>query len=121
MNVLLVEDEHSLLQLLGQHLVRRGFVVHPAANASEARSLLKQQPRPLFDFALIDWTLPDGNGLDLGIELLRLVPGVRVIFTSGYPLDTGLLPDELRARVRFLQKPFLPRALGEILNDWQEA
>lgn len=115
MHLLLVDDEASLLQLLGQHLTRQGHSVESASSVAEARPLLDRS----FDAAIIDWSLPDGNGLDIGRALLE--PNrpnkPNVIFTSGYPLDDDLVPAHFRSRVRFLQKPFLPRALAEILNS----
>ena len=113
MRLLLVDDEDSLLQLLGQHLVRNGHTVESAASFADGANLSGGG----FDAAILDWTLPDGNGLDLGMAIMRQHPQIKVVFTSGYPLDFTLVPLELRPRVRLLQKPFLPRALGEILNS----
>jgi len=114
MKVLLVDDEPSLVQLLGQNLARQGHTVESAGTVQDARLRFGQS----FDFALIDWTLPDGSGLDVARELLELDPKVRVVFASGYPLEATLMPVHLRDRVRVLQKPFLPRALAEIMNNW---
>lgn len=112
MRLLLVDDEQSLLQLLGQRLVRLGHVVALAANVAQAQAVLAGP----YDAAIIDWTLPDGSGLDIGRALLENDNQVVVIFTSGYPLDAEVVRKDLRGRVRFLQKPFLPRALSEILS-----
>ena len=113
MNLLVVDDEASLLQLLGQYLTRQGHTVEPSATVAGVRALMAHS----FDVAVIDWILPDGSGLDLGRELLDHDPTIRVVFTSGYPLDASDVPEGLRDRVRVLQKPFLPRALAEILNN----
>lgn len=113
MTLLLVDDEASLLQLLGQHLTRRGHTVESAATVAAAKALMTAS----FDAAIVDWTLPDGSGLDLGRTLLNHDSRIRVIFTSGYPLDIDLVPSELRPRVRVLQKPFLPRELADILSS----
>jgi DNA-binding response OmpR family regulator len=116
MRVLLVDDEPSLLQLLGKNLARQGHSVESAPNAAHARAIITS--RIPFDFALIDWTLPDGSGLDVARQLLERDSRVRVVFTSGYPLDMSLIPAKLRDRMRVLQKPFLPRALGEMMTNW---
>ena len=115
MDLLLVDDEPSLLQLLGQHLVRQGHTVQSAANVAEAKAIAAASS---FDLALIDWSLPDGTGLDIGVDLLEKDKDVRVVFASGYPLDPAVVPLDLRQRVRVLQKPFLPRALAELLKSW---
>jgi two-component system OmpR family response regulator len=118
MKILVVDDEVSLLHLLGQHLVRQGHTVETAASVTEAGKLIGRTPAPAYDFALVDWTLPDGTGLDVARDLMERDPRVRVLFTSGYPLDALAVPAQFRNRVRVLQKPFLPRMLGEILNNW---
>jgi DNA-binding response OmpR family regulator len=120
MHVLVVDDEASLLQLLGQHLVRQGHTVDTGASVAAALALIAR-PGTVYDCALIDWTLPDGNGLDVAREILAVDGSVRVVFTSGYPIDAASLPVEVRSRVRILQKPFLPRALSELLNNWTAA
>lgn len=117
MNLLLVDDEDSLRHLLAQYLVNQGHAVEQAAGAAHARAAMSKPE--VFDFALIDWSLLDGSGLDVARELLEKDPKLRVIFTSGYPLDVTLIPMHLRNRVRILQKPFLPRDLAEILNTWR--
>ena len=111
MNLLVVDDEPSLLRLLEHHLTRQGHSVSTAASVAAAQCVLANQ----YDVAVIDWTLPDGNGLEIGRELLDRHPAIRVVFASGYPLDATIVPAELRPRIRFLQKPFLPRALADLL------
>ena len=112
MRLLLVDDEPSLLSLLGQHLLRHGHSVEQAASVAEARLHLQTD----FHVAIVDWTLLDGTGLDVALPLLASHDMLHVIFTSGYPLDASVVPAEYRARVHILQKPFLPRALAQILN-----
>ena len=113
MRLLLVDDEPSLLTLLGQQLLRHGHSVQAASGVTEAR--LHQDEA--FDAAIIDWTLLDGTGLEVALPLLESHDKLHVIFTSGYPLDASIVPREHRGRVHVLQKPFLPRALAQILNS----
>jgi DNA-binding NtrC family response regulator len=113
MNLLLVDDEASLLQMLAQQLARHGHIVTPAASVGAARAALTTP----FEAAVIDWTLPDGNGLDVARDFLAAYPSARVVFTSGYPLDHSVIPESFHDRVRFLQKPFLARALAAVLSE----
>ena len=112
MHLLLVEDEPSLLHLLGQNLIRSGHTVESVSSAGAAKAMIASP----FDAAIIDWTLPDGSGLEIGLALLERHLKIYVVFISGYPLGPGVVPASLSARVRILQKPFLPRALAEILK-----
>ena len=107
MHLLLVDDEPSLLQLLGQHLARLGHTVETAANIEQA-----QQLHGPFDAAILDWTLPDGNASVIAEVLLANDARIHIVYTSGYPLD----PSSRRERVHILQKPYLPRTLVELLK-----
>jgi len=62
---------------------------------------------------LVDLNLPEMSGSELVLELLRLNPNQPVLLLSGYPFDLSVIPAELGAKVRFLQKPFSPKALAE--------
>ena len=64
--LLVVDDDPELLKLLHQALCDVGFDCHKAADGREALSQLKQAG---FDLVVLDWTLPDLEG----IEVLRLI------------------------------------------------
>jgi len=64
--------------------------------------------------------LPGGNGWDLSRDLVGRLPGLRVLFMSGYAAEqTGesLLPEG----VPFLPKPFTPGELLERVRGALEA
>ena len=60
--VLVLEDEPSLRRSLVRFLERRGVDVVGARNLQEARACLESAP---VDAAVLDVSLPDGDGLDL--------------------------------------------------------
>jgi DNA-binding response OmpR family regulator len=64
--VLLVEDEPKLRASLADGLQLEDWQVTTAENGQEAFRLLESQP---FDLLLLDWMLPDQDGL----EILRFV------------------------------------------------
>jgi two-component system cell cycle sensor histidine kinase/response regulator CckA len=64
------------------------------------------------DLLVSDVILPGRNGWELSRDLARRLPGLRVLFMSGYAAEQSgesLLP----ADVPFLAKPFTP---GELLD-----
>ncbi|HLJ04153.1 MAG TPA: response regulator, partial [Solirubrobacteraceae bacterium] len=69
--VLLVEDHIVTRTFLADNLAADGFALLQAGNLSEARELLE---RGYPDLALIDLTLPDGDGLEL-VRLVRTADG----------------------------------------------
>ena len=62
MRLLIVEDEEGLASALKVGLVREGYAVDIASTAAEAREKLAFAE---YDLALLDITLPDGDGLAL--------------------------------------------------------
>ena len=112
MRILLVDDEPSLLQLLGQYLTRAGHVVIDANSCRSAMALLQKGPGHL-DAAVIDLDLPDGSGEDIVRAVLDLDPNIRTIMATGYFYEP---PQELRDRLAVLHKPYLPRALVALLQ-----
>lgn len=56
--------------------------------------------------------MPGGmSGFDLGAQLNREAPGLRVVYTSGYSPEIAGRGEELIAGVNFLPKPFAPDLL----------
>ena len=113
MRILLVDDEASLLLLLGQYLVRTGHETIAANSCAEAIALLKtgEVIGPV-DAAVIDLSLPDGSGEDIARAVLEFDPAIRIIIATGYAYEP---PASLRGKIAVLQKPFLPRALLNVL------
>ena len=114
--VLVVDDEEPIRRLALQVLVDSGFEVHCAASAAEALQLVREH---LFDVAVLDFLLPDMDGIRLHSEIRRMDAELadKTLFISGvdqsneslryYADSGGFLPkpfkiDELIAGVRAL-------------------
>jgi ATP-dependent Clp protease ATP-binding subunit ClpA len=102
--VLLVDDNRDLLHFLERLMANDGWTLLTAESASEAKRLV-QIHKP--DAALLDYMLPDGNGVELGLEVQNAAPHVLVIVMTG-----GILPPEEEALCEehgfpVLRKPFL--------------
>ncbi len=102
--VLLVDDNRDLLQFLERLMADAGWTLFTADSATEARRLaLLHKPNA----ALLDYMLPDGNGVELGVEFLQAVPNMLVIVMTGtiLPPEEEALCEEHNFPV--LRKPFL--------------
>ena len=107
--ILLVDDEPTLLGLLRRYLERSQHEVALCETAEDAlRTFQESGP---FDLIVADLTLPGMNGEELIVKLREFAPGLPAILSSGYAHETHL------AGVRFLQKPFLPNALGALVTE----
>ena len=117
MRILLVEDDLPLASALAEFLGAKGFVCECAASLQAARALL---PLAHWGAVLLDWQLPDGEGLAL-LPLLRArLPEAAVIVLTARDqitdriqgLDAGADdylvkpydPDELLARLRAVER-----------------
>jgi PAS domain S-box-containing protein len=70
--VLVVDDNPSCRRVLAQHLGGWGLSCTTAADAEQALALLQSEAP--FDLAILDFTLPGQNGLELA-QAMRAVPG----------------------------------------------
>ncbi len=114
LQLLVVDDEAALSSLLKKYLERTGYTVDTCSEATEALALLEAAPGR-YAALVSDLALPGVNGEELIQRARALNPELRGIITSGYaykPRDPG---------VEFLQKPFMPKALADLLERMLKA
>jgi YesN/AraC family two-component response regulator len=77
----------------------------------EALAAIKAQSD--IDLVITDVVMPDMNGFDLALELKRIVPGVRVVFMSGFTSDhfKRTVDDP------FVKKPFTVESLTNAVEQ----
>jgi DNA-binding response OmpR family regulator len=125
MRVLVIEDNHRMAALLRRGLGEEGWTVDLAHDARAAREWLAREH---YDVAILDWMLPDQDGLGLLRSLRREGESLPVLMLTARDalddrvagLDAGaddylIKPfefDELLARVRALVR----RARGGTAN-----
>ncbi len=109
--VLLVDDNRDLLHFLERLMANDGWTLLTAESATEAKRLVEQH-KP--NAALLDYMLPDGNGVELGVEFLQSVPQMLVIVMTGtiLPAEEEALCEEHNFPV--LRKPFLA---SDVMNQ----
>ncbi len=105
--ILLVEDEKGVREPLATLLAREGYEVLKAETVKEAETQISESP----DLVLLDWMLPDGQG----IECLKKwrARGIRVpviMITARTDVIDRVLGLELGAQ-DYVLKPFEPREL----------
>jgi len=109
--VMLVDDNRDLLHFLERLMADAGWNLLTAESATEAKRLaLIHKPNA----ALLDYMLPDGNGVELGVEFLQAVPQMLVIVMTGtiLPPEEEALCEEHNFPV--LRKPFLA---SDVMNQ----
>jgi CheY-like chemotaxis protein len=75
-------------------------------------------PPPPYDAVVLDYRMPKKDGLQVAKEILASNPSQRIIFASAYVKETlRESVKELRQVVELMQKPFLPEALVDVVED----
>jgi CheY-like chemotaxis protein len=103
--VLVVEDDPDLRTLAVALLSSLGYRIIEAATGAAA--LEELGPTSGVNLLLTDVVLPGGmNGRELAIEITQRVPGIQVLYMSGYTEDAIMHHGRLDADAELLQKPF---------------
>ncbi len=111
LTILVVEDDRALRELLRITLESSGYTVLAAADAAEALRLAEPPGRTIA-LLVSDVVMPGMTGPDLARRLQASRAGLEVLLVSGYSRDSELLDP----RVAFLQKPFRPQALTDLVR-----
>ena len=79
-NILLVEDEPLVSETLSSAMKSKGHTVVTAANGVEGLKKFAERP---FDLIVTDIIMPDKEGIEMSLEMLRHKPGTKIIAISG--------------------------------------
>ena len=115
--ILVVEDEEALRELVSDILQRKGYTVLEAQSGDQAMEVW-QSEKERIDLLLTDMMMPGGlSGRDVAERLLADRPELKVIYTSGYSIDT-VTPEALgQDAMNFLQKPYDPETLAQMVRN----
>ena len=111
--VLIVDDEPSVRFGVSDFLRGRGFLVEEAESCGQAEEAFRKAPPAV---AVVDYSLPDGNALELLPRLKELDPTVPVlILTAHASVDLAVRAIKEGAE-QFLTKPVQLEALSVIVE-----
>jgi len=117
--ILVLDDEHFIVDLITEMVRGMGFSVRAASNAEEALQTMSQAqasgaPIPI---AILDLTVPGGKGGREVAGALRLInPKVKLIVSSGYSEDPIMADPERYGFDARLAKPYALRELQAVLR-----
>ena len=86
-------------------LTGNGYKVICSLYAEEALSLAADHPEPI-NLLLTDVVMPEIDGKMLFDQISTLVPGIKVLYMSGYTNDVIAHRGVLYEGINFIQKPF---------------
>ncbi|HEX8394451.1 MAG TPA: PAS domain S-box protein [Longimicrobium sp.] len=113
--ILLVEDEDAVRMVARRALTRFGYTVVECRDGMEAIEMAERH-RDRIALVLMDVVMPNLSGHAAATQLEQVLSGVPVIFMSGYTDDEVLRRGVLKSEALFLQKPFTPWALLEMVR-----
>lgn len=102
-NILVLDDEPSILEILGQYLGEEGYCCSLFTSAVEALKQFEQQP---YDLLLTDLRMPEMHGIEVVQRVKKHDPDVAVIVITAHLEVTNAI-DAMRAGADdYLLKPF---------------
>jgi two-component system response regulator RegA len=112
---LVVDDEPALRTLLVRGLGRMGFEVIAADSGGAALACFAE--RPDIACALVDFDLPDTNGIEVLESLRQRRPELPAVVMSGFGGAALIAQVGALHRTGFHTKPFTVREVGDTLLE----
>ncbi len=112
--ILIVDYDLSTSRVFRQIFQKQGFKVDVAKDGEEAK---KKMESINYDAALISFSLPDMDGMDLLLFTAKTMPNAAKIMTTGFPsLENGIRVIEAGADAYF-SKPIEPEELIRVVEE----
>ncbi len=117
--VLLVDDEHMVIEGCREMLTKLGYHVSITRNGKDAIEIYKENQDKI-DIAIIDMIMPELSGGETYDRLKKMNPDINVLLCSGHSINGQATQILERGCNGFIQKPFnievLSIKLREILD-----
>ena len=132
MNILIAEDENDIASIYKETLESRNHRVMVTSNGEDClkayhnafQEMISSHTEKMtrfqlpFDIVLLDYKMPQINGLEVAKEILAVNSHQRIIFASAFVIETlEILIKELKRAVELIQKPFTLMKLIDIIED----
>ncbi len=116
MRALVVDDSRAVRMIIGQILREIGMEVFEAANGIEALEQMKRNPD--LDLLLVDWNMPQMNGIDLvrAIRADRAYDAARILMVTSESQGEQVMQALQAGANEYLMKPFNKDILVAKLN-----
>ncbi|MEN1986312.1 response regulator transcription factor [Paenibacillus hubeiensis] len=108
--VLLVDDEMRIRSMLRMYLEKEGFTVEEAQSGTQAiQNYCVKHVN--YDLIVLDWLLPDMNGIDVCKWLKQAQPDVPILMLSGRSEERDRIEGFRAGADDYVVKPFSPREI----------
>ena len=117
--ILVVDDEFTVLDLIKETLLRNGFSVKAFDNPLQGLNYFRTNSKKV-SLVIADIVMPEMDGIQLIESIRELNPNIKIIATTGFSQNLGDIEVE-----GFLKKPFqsskLMSIVREVLNGEDDA
>jgi CheY-like chemotaxis protein len=103
--VLIVDDDEIARQASRDILEYHGYQTILARDGLEALEILINKGNEI-GMVVLDLYMPKMNGLEVYSRMRSILPDIRALISSGYPIDNGMHSILKRDKVAFISKPF---------------
>ena len=110
--VLVIEDETDLRNMIVSALRRRRYQVLEARTGEEALEMVEQKGDKIH-LLITDVVMPGMRGTEAAQRISSVVPGLKILYMSGYTDNAMFHQKLLETGTIFLQKPFTVSVLEE--------
>src|SRR6266480_64702 len=101
--ILIIDDEAEIRESLQTLLEFESYEVEVAVNGEDGIAKIGERP---FDLVLLDFAMPDVNGIDLLREIRERDPQLSVIMITAYGTVENAVKAMQAGAVNFIQKPW---------------
>jgi two-component system, NtrC family, response regulator AtoC len=113
--VLIVDDEPLIRWSLAETLTDQGYGVLEAGDGRGAVEALRDTPRPV-DVIMLDYRLPDSNGLQLLGKIRTLSPRSRVVMMTAYGTPEVIAEALRLGAVCVVNKPIEMQEVADLVS-----
>ena len=114
-SVLVIDDEPAVRMLIAEVLRELGYDAIEAIDGPSGLAILLSGAR--IDLLISDVALPNGmNGRQVAEAARQVLPGLKVLFITGYAENAALRGVQLELGMQLMVKPFTMEALGSRIN-----
>ena len=114
--ILLVEDDPSILNLTSAILTNLGYAVKTASSPDTALKILDEAGLK-FDMLLTDVIMPEMNGRNLAEIIKNKIPGIYILYMSGYTSDFISQHGGVEEKINLINKPFTSKELDDKVKE----
>ena len=111
--LLLVDDEEKMVKYLSRRLEIRGYTVSTASSGEAAVAMVEDNE---FDVVLLDFLMPDMNGIEAFKEIKKIRPEIAAIMISAYSDGKTEVESKSLGLSDFIMKPFDMNQLLEAIE-----